>query len=436
MGGSAPAPEVPVDAWRRLFVAIKLLHALERIELSEGRSAVSLNRLQSVVREEVADLSETDLIFCVQTLSMPREIHYGVLTEEGSLTCARTRDTTTLLSFDSSLGQVWLTDNGRLLMRVAKVEKSWLYNDVDADRLAKAVERGQFADIPMFCLEMVRDLAAQARQIAEVTERPSMVDLRNGLIEEGTLISETLHKAKSLVQVAIDSLYHPDTVKAFETWRAANGIQYGLGNLQSEIDTVLQSTDRLSRRFVKFLEASQSTQSVRTPDVQFLDLIDSLTQRSDRIAQQLEAIIPDLTPWTLDIPFFSADAFAGAVDFSDLLAKSEQPPVELAFNSPSADQPEAQQRIHELLLRYREQIAGHLAGGPLTLVNLLRQCQFELLPGESIGDFAGLYASPEYLNEEGISLRIEHTHALTDYQSADSKMVTSNPLIWIKESKA
>lgn len=86
---------------------------------------------------------------------------------------------------------------------------------------------------------MLRDLAAKARQIADVSERPAYTDLRDGLIREGATISTALREATGLVDKAMQYLFSPIVIDAFDLWKASNGIPYELSNLQAEMERVL-----------------------------------------------------------------------------------------------------------------------------------------------------------------------------------------------------
>lgn len=161
--GNVFVPEVPDTAAHNLHLAIALITALGQWELEQGQALVSVKFLQKLLAESVPNTDEASLEHCILSLSRAREIRFGVKTAEG-IGVASTSDTTPLLTFDSSLRQVRLTDNARLYIRVTELKDSWLYSDLDAQRLLAALERRQFGDIPRFCREMLRDLASKARQ--------------------------------------------------------------------------------------------------------------------------------------------------------------------------------------------------------------------------------------------------------------------------------
>lgn len=426
-GSNVSIPEVPETAAHNLHLALSLITALGQWELEQGQALVSLKQLRQLASEDMHSVDETALENCVLSLSRPREIRFGVKTSEG-ITVASTSDTTPLLIFDGSLRQVGLTDNARMFIRVAELKNSWLYNDLDAQRLLAALERRQFADIPRFCREMLRDLAAKARQIADVSERPAYTDLRDGLIRDGATISAALRDATCLVDKAIRYLFSPPVVDAFDLWKASNGISYDLSNLQAEIERVLQATESLSRRFVRFLTDAQKAQTVRSPSVGFLELVNSLHLRADGFLEQLESATADFVPWTSGLSFFSPDLIAGEINLSKLYAQSLPAPPKLSFRQTDQVDDHAEQ-VHEFLVRNAGLILRSLKAGPKPLEDLLQLEGLVYEGAEGLADFAGVYSYPEVFEVGEQSIRIVHQDELIEVSSHNSVLVTSNPIL-------
>lgn len=426
-GGNVSVPEVPETAAHNLHLAISLITALGQWELEQGQALVSLKQLRQLAGEDVQSVDEAALEHCVLSLSRSREIRFGVKTNEG-IGVASTSDTTPLLMFDSSLRQVGLTDNARMFIRVAELKDSWLYSDLDAQRLLAALERRQFADIPRFCREMLRDLAAKARQIADVSERPAYTDLRDGLILEGATISSALREARGLVDKAMRYLFSPPVIDAFGLWKTSNGISYELSNLQAEMERVLQATESLSRRFVRFLTDAQRAQTLRSPSLGFLELVSSLYSRADGFLEQLEIATADFVPWAPDLAFFSPDLIAGEVSLSKLYAQSLPAPPKLSFRQTDQVEDHAEQ-VHEFLLRNAELIVSSLKAGPKPLEELLRLEGLVYKGGEGLADFTGVYSYPEIFEVGEQSIRVVHQDELIEISSDSFVLVTSNPIL-------
>lgn len=425
--GNVSIPEVPETAAHNLHLAISLITALGQWELEQGQALVSLKLLRQLASEDVQSVDDAALEHCVLSLSRSREIRFGVKTTEG-IGVASTSDTTPLLIFDSGLRQVGLTDNARMFIRVAELKDSWLYSDLDAHRLLAALERRQFADIPRFCREMLRDLATKARQIADVSERPAYTDLRAGLIREGATISSSLREATELVQKAMRYLFSPPVVDAFDLWKASSGISYELSNLQAEMERVLQVTESLSRKFVRFLTDAQKAQTVRNPSIGFLELVNSLHSRADGFLEQLESATADFVPWAPDLTFFSPDLIAGEVNLSKLYAQSLPAPTKLSFRQTDQVDDHTEQ-VHEFLLRNAELIVGSLKTGPKPFEELLRLEGLVYEGAEGLADFTGVYSYPEVFEVGEQSIRVVHQDELIEVSSDRSVLVTSNPIL-------
>lgn len=146
---------------------------------------------------------------------------------------------------------------------------------------------------------------------------------------------------------------------------------YDLSNLQAEIERVLQATESLSRRFVRFLTDAQKAETVRSPSVGFLDLVNSLHLRADGFLEQLESATADFVPWTSRLSFFSPDLIAGEINVSKLYAQSLPAPPKLSFRQTDQVDDHAEQ-VHEFLVRNAGLILRSLKAGPKPLEDLLQ----------------------------------------------------------------
>jgi hypothetical protein len=424
-------PEVPDSAASNLFLATTLLKVLGELELEQGQVSISVKRLLREVNLDTAITNESALEHCILSLSRPREIRYGVRTEAG-VAHARTSDSTPLLTYDQSLRQVGLTENARLLIRVSELKDSWLYSDVDAQRLLMALERKQFSDIPRFCREILRDLANKARQLADVAERPAYSDLREALIEQGAAISDALREAGTLVHQAMELLFSAPVASAFELWKASSNVAYELGNLQAELENVLHVTELLSRKFVNFVIEAQNAQTVRAPTMGFLDLVQSLHTRQAGFAEQLEVATLDMVPWFCETRFFSPDLLAGEISLSRLYALSLPAPIEITFEH-SDELVDQEARAHAFLERNADVILGALSLGPRTLSDLMGLEGLHFEGDEDISAFVGAYSYPEIFDVNDQRVCIMHHSDFAELSTEHSTLVTSDPIVFIAE---
>ena len=291
-------PETHERSGQMLALALLLLDTLREIEMDRGPSFVPVGEVLSAMRKRVSTVIDEDLDFVIDTLAHEREIRYGVEDGEGGITFGLSKESTPLVEKARGFAQVQLTENGRLLLRISAMKESWLYSDIDAEKLVKAIERGQFADIPRFCKMMVLEIASKNKQLSSALERPTLAELRDMLIDDGPGIAGALRDATEVVKQACSKIFDAGTRESFEMWKERNPVRYSIGNLQTEIELVMQNVEALSRRFVGFLETAQRARSTGGEGIPFLSIVDSMTVPSSVPNwRRLEAILAELMPW-------------------------------------------------------------------------------------------------------------------------------------------
>lgn len=436
-GGGVYVPDVPEKGGYYLTLALVLIECLREVELDRGIGAVSISELTGMVRKRVPEATPEDIEYCVASLRAEREIHYGIENASGKLDFARTWDSTPLLAVAEGFGQVQLTENARLFLRVASLRESWLYSDLDADRLIKAIERGQFEDIPIFCRAMTLDLATKGKQLSGVMERPSLSELRELLLREGPIIAESLAAATNIIRNAIDLIFDARSRKSFVGWasRYLNEIgehpPFSLGNLQADMELVLQNAEALSRRFVRFVDQAQRVRSEGAERIRFLEIADHLVRTAKHGDEyRLEALLKQVLPWRNGERLFHPLLLVGSVDFIEEQPESAPKTTEYTINPEDAQH---NSRFQEFVRRNREAIVARLREGPAQFSEILQMGGFDLLPDESPLDFFGVYAAPETIEDRETRI-IVGLNGADMRMRLDERLVTgSDPLMLLEE---
>lgn len=428
--GGAYVPDVPDRAGYFLTLAIVILNCLRELELERGIGAMPISMLRGMLRKRVTEASDEDIEYCIANLRKEREIHYGIESPDGNIAIGRTWDTTPLLQVMEGFDQIQLTENARLLMRVSSLRESWLYSDLDADRLNKAIERGQFGDIATFCQVMALDLATKNKQLSGILERPSYSDLRDLLLQEGQNVSDSLIKATETIKTAIELIFDERTRKTFSMWAEREHPSFGLGNLQSELELVLQNVESLSRRFVNFVDTAQKVKQQGAERIRFLEIADMLVRSSDdNKAIKLEALLSRLLPAGVDCTYYHPGMLIGGIDFREKVL----PPSTVVFTVDPKNA-SSNTRFCEFILRNRERIIDRLRKGPALLSEILQTNDYELLPGESILDLFGAYTSPGMIEDEEASIFVGLCDTFFEFMQNNS-LITGNDPIMILENK-
>lgn len=425
-------PETQERAGHQLALALILIDTLREFEMDRGPSFVAIGEVLTRMRERVSTVTADDLDFVIDSLASERDIRFGAEDGQGGLTYGLTKDSTPLIEKARGFEQVQLSENGRLLLRVSAMKESWLYSDLDAERLVKAIERGQFEDIPRFCRMMILEIATKNRQLSSALERPTLAELRDMLIEDGSGIAASLREAIEVIKQACALIFDARTRDAFDLWRSRHDVPYSLGNLQTEVELVMQNVEALSRRFVRFLETAQRARATGGEGIPFLAMADALVQPAAHTApHRLEAILAELMPWGMRRGFFHPLLMVGAVDFASVTAEDSNRAVSTFTLDPS--HATGHSRLMDFILRNRAQVIDKLRHGPASFAEMIASIGFELHEGESPIDFFGVYTAPEHLNGEGFRLIVGVTGNTFDTRIDGRRYVGSDPMMFLTE---
>ncbi|MDP2759256.1 MAG: hypothetical protein Q8O64_02455 [Sideroxyarcus sp.] len=425
--GGAYVPEVPESAGYNLFVALSIIESLHEIEINRGIGFAPLNELASQVRKRVPSLADADIEDCITNLKTARELHYGVTDDAGDVRFGRTWDSTPLLEVQEGFSQVQLTENARLLLRVAALKESWLYSDLDADRLVKAIERGQFQDVPAFCRAMTLDLSAKSKQLSAALERPSLTELRTMLISDGASIANSLNAAAATVNQAIELVF---SNQVRQEWERRPYPGFHLGNLQADLELVLQNVEALSRRFLQFLEMAQRVRNEGNEAIRFLQIADVLVACGDSATiDRTEALLHDLLPWGITAIYFHPSSLVGETDLKMLETK----PAATRGYTVNPHATNSGNRFLDFINRNRDAVVSRLQQGPVSFSEMATSTGFVFEGDESPLDFFGIYAAPGSLDSDTQRIVVGLTDAQTCFTHGDRIVAGSDPVMFLED---
>lgn len=436
-GGGAYVPAPHGAAGSNLFLALSIINALHEIETERGAGYIAISELANHLRQRIHDVSLDDVEFCITNLKRSREIHYRTYNDAGEIVDGRTWDTTPLLDAQDGISQVQLTENARLLLRITSARESWLYSDIEADRLIRAIERRQFQDIPGYCRSMSLDLASKSKQLSSALERPSLSELRTLLINEGAGIAASLRDAADTITRAMDLIFREDTEETFEHWLQTpagarldrDGIT--LGNLQADLQLVLQHVEALSRRFLEFIEQAQKVRHEGVEPIRFLGIASRLIRHgsAERIAW-CESLFAEFLPWGQDRRIFHPSMLIGEADLS--VINEDEPETMHTFTlDPTAPTP--QSRFAEFLARNREVVLDRLAAGPASFSEVVALGGFALEPDDSLLDFFGVYTNPGLLDSEDARIVVGLTDGVVRFSNSHYDIISTDPVMYLEQ---
>uniref|UniRef100_E6QVM6 Uncharacterized protein n=1 Tax=mine drainage metagenome TaxID=410659 RepID=E6QVM6_9ZZZZ len=203
-----------------------------------------------------------------------------------------------------------------------------------------------------------------------------------------------------------------------------------LGNLQADLELVLQNVESLSRRFVQFLAVAQKVRNEGNETIRFIELADSLVKYGSNVTiDRTESILNELMPLGVNATYFFPSFLVGEADF-----KEQESTIEKAQGfmvNPHVVGNSS--RFLDFLKRNREVLMQRLSEGALSFSEMVKLTGFTLEPGESMLDMFGVYAAPGLLADENQRLVVGITSMQTHLIHEEKEITGSNPLLFIEE---
>lgn len=429
-------PEPAERGGFNLSLGLAILTALSEIEGGRGEGFVTISEVVKHVSNALPGVTREDVAFAIEMLAASREIRFTTVGPGGALDTAYTRNTTQLVEVATGFAQVRLNENGRLLLRVRALKDRWLYHDLDAAKLAKAIEYGRFDDVPELCEQMRVELAGKSRTLTQMMERPALVELRESLIHDGARIADTLRKAKQVLMTASDLLYTDQIHSDFEVWQRRSRVTYYVENLRAELDLVVQTVESFSRRFMQFLQSAQRVRHAGAERIRFLDIADHLVVHGGPESKAyLEAAFENILPFGVYGKLFHPEFLTGAVDFGALLG-TDNPDAAPTEIERDLSEDGSHERMQNFVLRHREYIMSRLRQGPMRFSDLLQRHGLTLREGESAIDFFGVYAAADNLNAKDEEIILGFALTETEFEVEGKRYLANDPVLVLRKKEA
>ena len=202
-----------------------------------------------------------------------------------------------------------------------------------------------------------------------------------------------------------------------------------LGNLQADMELVLQNVESLSRRFVNFVDSAQRVRQNGAERIRFLEMADHLVLNARHgESARLEALLNRILPAGTVFSFFHPAVLVGAVDFREKEIFSE---VSGYTVDPHAAMP--QSRFNEFIMRNREIILARLRKGPAFLSEILNMSGYKLLADETILDLMGVYTAPKSLDDDAVNIFVGISDGIFKIEHHDCLVTGSDPIMVLEE---
>lgn len=244
-----------------------LLDYLLDLDFATNSAFVSQARCLNQLRETYPELPHDDLVFVINLLSTPSELHFRqaspppdareALAPSGSgeeePRARRSTKRTALIEKQGQTGQVRLTPSGRQAVTLASQVEDLLYSEYDAAKVLAALARGDFARIPDITNQILLAIRALTQELRRVRENPTREGKLSALLDNERHYHNALSSIQQTLLDARAQLATPRLMARFDAWRDAQPDDWDLRVLSGAIGRVLTAIENLSRRLSELL---------------------------------------------------------------------------------------------------------------------------------------------------------------------------------------
>lgn len=383
-----------------LHLAVRLLAYLDECDLESNEGWNPLGPFLKDVLARQAYLQEEDIQQVIGYLSTPTEVYF-LKEDRAELRTVSTKDTA-LIERRSTRGQTdmcRLTQRGRLAVGLAKVSHNWLYTHHDAGKLMTAIQYGEFQDLPRQCTSLGQSIRAFSHEITRVMEQPGKSELVEHFLQRGTQYLDSIRKVQSAVQNAREILSTAEVRDRFGQWLEKQGEwDLSLGALRRALDELMQSVERLSRRFSVFLHQVTEARREVVGTIPFEKAALAFVYRPPD-ARTLDTLAGSLGAWLPALGFGAPEDMQGVLRTEVDRHRAVQAKV-FGEDSGAADE---HTLIELFVMERRGEIMDALAKGPVRLGEAVERGWARFDGRQCLTELVGIYSAPSWLGVDAES---------------------------------
>lgn len=403
LGGSVSSVRVPArassieDKSAGIFFDLGTA-LLESLDALEGNAPGTYLLAQDVFNDLYGEFPECDLNDfhnVVQKLSVRYPIFFareGVVLKD-----------TALIERAPAGKRIRLSRKGRLALYLSESSSDWIYLDLEAKGITRAIDLGKFGDVERFSREIMKRAKDANLEIRSILEMPFAELQAQALYTKNDLYLETVSKTQGIVSEALHLLSGENVLNALDEWIGEHPDQEGIDRrIRDQLYNTLSIIETLTRNLSDILSVVQKggQTGVRTPNFQAAAKVAVLKVAGDKIMSS--ALRMFVHP-------------AGPHESIQDLVNPFVAPEEKLREPMVVDMTSAELVVTDLYAfgeRYGEEFMSRLSHGPVSLIQLIEEgaCgahDFEALP-ELVGailDSESMGLNGEYFVTPGKEIR-------------------------------
>ncbi|SFC47539.1 hypothetical protein SAMN02745724_01739 [Pseudoalteromonas denitrificans DSM 6059] len=360
---------------------------MEKILAGES-GLFSIDIIYKDICTEIKDLTRDELKLVIKFLSFDSEFHY--LNDNNNE--VSTRSLTRLIDYQARSERVKLTQAGRLLHRVLRVQRDWIFEDKEVEKILRAISNAEFSLIPDLIEDVLITFKIHSEEITKIKENASYEELAQNYADKRTQYTETLDLSLQAIEKCLERIDSKNTRDALQKLQSDDPATHITSiYLKQLITDVAAALESLSRNFTSLIKIMQNDKSKRMGILNFKEIANSLVQGNARL-NSLKGFITDSFGWTPGSNWFSS------LDLEEKLEFIEEDSVD---NTVAYEVLHVKDEIQSWVNQHKDYLLKSLASGPKSLISLITDTNQEGLLTEidHLGELFSLTVSPIQLSD-------------------------------------
>jgi len=336
---------------------------------------IAVSNIYGSLRYSFPRYTEEDFRFVINKLSVRYPVFF---VSDG----ANLRDTA-ILERASAGDRVRMSQYGRIAISLSSVSEDWRYSDLDAEKIFRAINDGQFSAVEKYCVGLQQTIRDASIEVRRVMESPDMaIKEKSVLYSEHDIYSSTVIKIQKVIENALDLLSANVTQEKIFNWCEAHPEDFEIERaIRDRMMDTLSMIESLSRNL------SEVIKTVHAGGMRGLRTV-SFTTAARKFA------LGDMTDWgerfLINAGFWRPPS--GMCGARDVLVKTmERMP---AKKSPKRfDQTDAVEvnDARDFLLKYAREVIDLLKEQPAHLRHVIETGSIGAKDIANIGDIVGVF---------------------------------------------
>lgn len=249
-------------------LAVFILEYLQRKDEETPGSFVSRVPLHREVQQTgvFQNIQPEDINYIINLLATPCELKFLLQEVRGTF------DTTLVEKARDGAG-IRLSANGRATCLLAYETDDWIYADIDAYKLTRALELGTFDDFIEKIDKIIKKIRIESHEITKIKEMPALSERKNKLLADKEQYLSTIENTQQIITKAKIMLNTDESVQArISDWIERNPDDFIDDIIIKErVDRLLQILESFSRNFSSLIDETQTKSSHVVKPVNFYD---------------------------------------------------------------------------------------------------------------------------------------------------------------------